>query len=190
MKIKRTIDQVMPIAEMIVDRLTPYCERIEIAGSLRRKAVAVGDIEILAIPKWQTNLFGEEDLTMPSELSSYLNSLMANDKIHHTEKKRWGDKLKSFQVVTSNVRTFQVDLFIQPDPATWGVNMMIRTGSAEFSKKMVTQKNKGGWMPNDMMVRDARLWRDGEALNTDEEWMVFEEMKKEWVEPWLRGHAV
>jgi DNA polymerase/3'-5' exonuclease PolX len=182
MKTKRPFSQVMPIAEKIVDRLTPYCDRIEIAGSLRRQKSEIGDIEIIAIPKRQTDLFGVPDISR-SELDAYLNSLMSGGKIRYTEKKRWGDKLKSFVVSTTDGNEYQIDLFLQPDPATWGVNMMIRTGCADFSKKMVTQRSKGGWMPDDMYVREARLWRDGEALLTSEESMVFAWMNKAWVEP-------
>jgi len=40
----------MKVAEEIVGWLKPYCERIQIAGSLRRKKAEVGDIELLCIP--------------------------------------------------------------------------------------------------------------------------------------------
>ncbi len=43
--------EALKIAEEIVMWLKPYCERIQIAGSLRRKKADVGDIEILCIPK-------------------------------------------------------------------------------------------------------------------------------------------
>jgi DNA polymerase/3'-5' exonuclease PolX len=50
---------VLPIAGRIVEALRPYCERIEIAGSLRREKPMVGDIEIVAIPRRPVDLFGE-----------------------------------------------------------------------------------------------------------------------------------
>ena len=46
------------IAEKVKAELAPHCERIEIAGSLRRKKEFVGDIEIVAIPKdYEIGLF-------------------------------------------------------------------------------------------------------------------------------------
>jgi DNA polymerase/3'-5' exonuclease PolX len=49
-----------PIADRVRDLLAPHCDRIEIAGSIRRQKADVGDIEIVAIPKTVTDgdLFG------------------------------------------------------------------------------------------------------------------------------------
>lgn len=67
----------------------------------------------------------------------------------------------------------QVDLFLQPDPATWGVNMLLRTGSAEFSRKMVTKRSQHGFMPDCYQVRDARVWAGAKLLDTPEEADIF-----------------
>jgi DNA polymerase/3'-5' exonuclease PolX len=56
---KRPYAQMMTIARAVVERLRPACQRIEIAGSLRRHRPMVGDIEICAIPIMPTDLFGE-----------------------------------------------------------------------------------------------------------------------------------
>ena len=47
---KRPYDVMWPIARDLVERLRPFCQRIEIAGSLRRGKAEIGDIEIMAIP--------------------------------------------------------------------------------------------------------------------------------------------
>lgn len=50
--------QALAIAEKVKALLAPHCERIEIAGSIRRKKPDVKDIEIVAIPKpFDTGLF-------------------------------------------------------------------------------------------------------------------------------------
>ena len=51
----------MMLAGKVVDELAPVCERIEIAGSIRRKKPTIGDVEIVCIPKLvtATNLLGE-----------------------------------------------------------------------------------------------------------------------------------
>lgn len=46
---KLPIKDILPIAQTLVERLRPFCQRIEIAGSLRRKRPMIGDIEIFAI---------------------------------------------------------------------------------------------------------------------------------------------
>jgi len=45
------LEEAQVIAEKTKALLAPYCERIEIAGSIRRKKPDVGDIELVAIPK-------------------------------------------------------------------------------------------------------------------------------------------
>jgi DNA polymerase/3'-5' exonuclease PolX len=46
------------IAERVRAELAPHFERIEIAGSIRRRKADVGDIEIVAIPKpYEVGLF-------------------------------------------------------------------------------------------------------------------------------------
>jgi len=40
------------MAEALVELLAPACERIEIAGSVRRKKLNPNDIEIVAVPAW------------------------------------------------------------------------------------------------------------------------------------------
>ena len=55
------------IASKVIERLSSSCVRIEVAGSLRRKAATVGDIEIMVIPE--------------PELYDYLDNLLSQKKI-------------------------------------------------------------------------------------------------------------
>ena len=51
-------EEAIEIAEKVKTLLLPHCERVEIAGSVRRKKTDVKDIEIVAIPKpFDTGLF-------------------------------------------------------------------------------------------------------------------------------------
>ena len=60
------IAQAFNLAEELRIGLAPLCERIEVAGSIRRRRPQVKDIELVAIPKWaevpddsvQPSLFG------------------------------------------------------------------------------------------------------------------------------------
>ena len=174
--LQRPYTQVKRIADMLLERLAPACHRIEIAGSLRRKRPFVGDIEFVAVPILGLDLFKQ-----PTG-DSAVDALLAMWPI---ELKLNGNKQKQFVVTTTAGERFAVDLFLQPDPVTWGINMMIRTGSAEFSKRMVTPQYNGGYMPSDLFVRHARAWRRGEAepLATPEETDVFELWGMEFVPP-------
>lgn len=75
-----------------------------------------------------------------------------------------------------------MDLFL-PSVETWGVLYMIRTGSSEFSRRMVTKKSMGGLMPDDLSVADGRVWRNGAALSLPEEADVFALWQMDFVEP-------
>jgi len=58
--------QALTIAEQCRKALAPYCERIEIAGSIRRGKPQVKDIELVAMPKMvPTGLFGDAMVTDP-----------------------------------------------------------------------------------------------------------------------------
>lgn len=60
MKAKLPLKDAAALALLMVERLKPYCERIEIAGSIRRRKPEIGDIELLAIPKYEeTDTFGK-----------------------------------------------------------------------------------------------------------------------------------
>ncbi len=68
--------------------------------------------------------------------------------------------------------------------------MMLRTGSKEFAHKMVTPKWQGGFKPDGLQVRDARVWRDGVALDTPEEIQVFDLWQMEFIPPEMREERV
>jgi len=61
--------------------------------------------------------------------------------------------------------------------------MMIRTGSAEFAKRMVTTQWHGGLMPDGLSVSGARVWRGTQLLNTPEEGDVFKLWGMTYVKP-------
>jgi DNA polymerase/3'-5' exonuclease PolX len=52
--------QAMTVANTMMARLAGVCDRVEIAGSLRRCKEMVGDIEIVCIPRLQADLLGGE----------------------------------------------------------------------------------------------------------------------------------
>lgn len=163
----------MRTASLLVEKLRPACHRIEIAGSLRRCKPLVSDIEIIAVPVAIPNLIGEPQLK--SELDVLLDDLPVN----FTKR---GTRYQQFWFDGSHL-PFYVDLFLQPDPATWGVNMMLRTGSAEFSHRMVTPQSAGGYKPDGYEVRSARVWHNGATVETPNEEDVFDLWKMPFVDP-------
>lgn len=173
--------EAMKIVDDLYMLLGDHFKRLEIAGSLRRKKVFVGDIELVGIlqPMQDAGLFGFNTI---SPIGAITNSMKAFG--YKTEKA--GEKYIKF--VSS--RKMNVDLFLCT-PETWGCIFMIRTGSAEFTRKMVTRRVFGGWCPNHLGFSEGRLWeyRGAElvALETPEESIVFDELGLTYVPPEFRS---
>lgn len=174
-KIKLPLAQAQPLAEKIRAALAPACRRVEIAGSIRRQKAEIGDIEIVCIPQYAPDLFGDPGQSL---LDLLLVDLLKNERLLPGGAN--GDKYKNFYVPAAD--GLKLDLFIT-SPECWGVIYTIRTGSADFSHKLVTPRKHGGLLPSDLRVADGRIWRGNEALETPEEADVFKAMGMDWIEP-------
>jgi hypothetical protein len=131
------------LAAQLVTALAPGCERIEVAGSLRRYQKTVGDIEFVAIPRLtghtQRDLFGQDVVVERfSQLDVALGDLVKTDKIRREPPPgvdtttAWGERYKKFWLWANATYGFiQVDLFICA-PANFGAIFCIRTGPADF----------------------------------------------------------
>ena len=162
MKIKREYARAAAAAEQLMSEIEPYCERIEVAGSLRRHKPEIGDIEIVAIAKPLLNLFGE-----PTE-GNEIDSWLYQRSIATTKN---GSKYKQFEYEHEGER-YQVDLFLaQPD--NFGLIHMIRTGSAEFSKRMMTAQSYAGYLPAGLRVAEGHCWRNGAMVAVESEADLF-----------------
>lgn len=163
---KVPFEEAKKIADELVVLLGEGFERLEIAGSLRRKKELVGDIELVGIPKpvQVRGLFGTYEVPSIEPIVDLMRSF------GYTVDKA-GDKYLKFVAE----HQMSVDLFLC-GPKTWGCIFMIRTGSAEFTRRMVTRKSYRGWCPDNMQFAIGRLWRDEGALDTPEEEDVFREM--------------
>jgi len=166
-------------AHRLLDLLEPVCERIEIAGSIRRQCLEVGDIELVAIPKSTQDLFGvrEWDTKIIKTRLFDLHSqtlLGSSDRTLFAKAGEWYAQFVAFGM--------KVDLFMTT-PEKWGCIFMIRTGSADFTKKMVKRKVWGGYCPDHLYFKDGRLWDGEEALDTPEEDDVFRELGMAYVKP-------
>lgn len=164
------------IAERFVHQIANYCERIEIAGSLRRKQESVKYIELVAIPKieYSPDLFGN-----PSLPFNLLSDFLRRKKGTPFELIKNGDRYKQLVMAEG----ISVDLFIVLPPAQWGVMYAIHTGPRNFSQWLITKKKYGGAMPSYMRVRKGSLWTRKSVIDTPEEKDYFETIGLAWTEP-------
>lgn len=158
-------------AQAIVDFIKPYCERIEIAGSIRRGKDWIGDIEIVCIPETDTryvptDLFrkplGKDRKERTPEFLSTAGALIA--------KKVKGDLVKGRYVQFKTKEGDTVDLFMAT-PENWGYIFAIRTGSVDFSKMIA-----GRWKQLGYAGQDGMLTKLGKPIPVPEESDLFDRL--------------
>lgn len=153
--------QARAIAERCLCELKPHCERIEIAGSIRRNKEEPKDIEIVSIPKpYDVGLF-------ESGIATVVN--------------RW-EKVKGELPCKYTQRVLpegiKLDLFFAT-PENWGLIFAIRTGSAGFSHKMLAAR----WSAMGYKSEGGMLMRGGESICVREENELFDLLGMKWIEP-------
>lgn len=178
MKTKLSLAKALPLVEKIKEALSPGCERIEEAGSVRRRKPAVGDIELVAIPKLcpeleaQLSLF-DEPAKMVSALDLLLNNLV-RDKDNFRRGDKNGDLHKNFLIeIDEDGTQVGFDLFLTTKEQ-WGYIFALRTGPGEFNQAWVTQQHKGGLLPDRYSFSNGWLHKDGQRILTPEESDVFD----------------
>ncbi len=154
----------LEIAQKIVSELAPHSERLEIAGSIRRKKPEVGDIEVVCIPKpYETGLF-------ESGIACVVN--------------KWG-KVKGTLPCKYTQRMLpegiKLDLFFAEE-GNWGNIFVIRTGSAEYVKMIANR-----WVWWGYKGKDGYLHREGNKYGCKEEKDLFDMLGLEMPEPHLRN---
>ncbi len=167
----------LALAQDIVVNLRPACERIAIAGSLRRRKVDIGDIEIVCIPA--PVLDDALPLFAAVEQHDSLESVLARlAATRGWETLKNGRRFKQYDIGITTL-----DLYITT-PEQWGCIYIIRTGPYEFAKRLVTRKRLGGLCPSHLRFADGRIWSDmGQALDTPTEESVFRALGLEYIEP-------
>jgi hypothetical protein len=206
-----TEKQRIPLAEAdalvaeVLELLRPATEQIAVAGSIRRRRPEVGDIEIVAIPRFDetqepADLFG----TMVTRSVNALDALCARllvDGTFHGRLDKNGRQAIGSKYKRLLFRGFGLDLFCGT-PENWGVLLAIRTGPATFAHAFVTNvghmtrpayagaehKPRPGLLPRGMRVGEGnQLWGpDGRLIETPTEAAFFEAIQQPCLDPWRR----
>ena len=140
------------VADMVIERLKPYCERVIIGGSLRRMKAMVSDIEIIVLPALD-----------------YFQFMAFVDIMNAWEKVRGEPTGKATQrIIYVDGQPYKVDFFIA-QPKNWGWILFLRTGSREFNIAFLQKLKAHG-----ITSKDGFLMRNENPINTYEETDVFE----------------
>ena len=148
----------MPVAENVVALLGPYCERIEIAGSLRRKRPVVHDIDIVAQPR------EGQELAMQMALG-------------FAEEARFAPKIWSLKC-----GGISVDLYLA-GPEQFATLLLVRTGSWKHNIALASRARAMGLA---LKASGDGIFRDEERVAWESEKALFQALGMEYIEPEAR----
>lgn len=163
------LSEAQNIAVDICYKLQPHCDKINIVGSIRRKKPDVKDIEICVLPKLIDLNEGELDL-FGQKLSP---NFAVNDNFETVVK-----SLGKIENGSPNGRYCKIvlpqginlDLFI-PEPADYYRQYAVRTGSAEYSFKVIaTAWRRLGWVVSDLGLRLEKDCIENKQLDGKSKW--------------------
>jgi DNA polymerase/3'-5' exonuclease PolX len=188
---RRPLAAAEAIAAELVGMLRECCARIDVAGSVRRRAAEVGDVELLAEPLVLVQSVGLFDEPSPTDQLAARCELLRvrGDIARELDGRRrpaWGPRHKRFAY-----RGLGVDLFVVKAPAEYGVLLALRTGPALFSRRLVTVRQAGGFLPSWFVVHDGALWYRGRdddqhperRISTPTEQAFFAALGLRWLPP-------
>jgi DNA polymerase (family 10) len=149
------LEQAQKFANQIVELISLFCDRIIVAGSVRRQKSQVRDVDIVLIPK-------------PLLWSRIISTLQ---KKMDAQVLKCGEKVAQLTIDGINV-----DLY-STNSKEWETLLLIRTGSAEHNIKLSIQARKMG-----MKLSHKGLVRDGIIVASTEEG-IFKALGMEYVPP-------
>ena len=139
-------------ANQVLSCLQPHCERIALAGSLRRGASEVKDIDLVCIPKpYQIGLFQDGFASVVNQWPKLKGELPCR----YTQRKLPCDTTLELYMAT---------------PQNYGLILAIRTGSAKY----VYEKLAKRWKRFGYYAKDGRLWYRDKMINIPTEKRLFD----------------
>lgn len=173
-------------AGQFIMQILDVCDKVEIAGSIRRGKQQVHDIEILAMPKFEV----KQEMLLDGVVERKVNllhqrmqQLLRNGTVTADRQRKdrhkdpFGERYYRVNFNPGNLK-IPIDLFVVLPPAQWGTQLVIRTGCAEFSHWIVSLRISHG-----LRFRDGHLERMGQVIDTPTEESVFEALRLPFVPP-------
>jgi DNA polymerase (family X) len=169
------------VADELVAALEPRCERICIAGSLRRGTSTVHDIEILYVPRMgQVRALGElfpRRGSLADELiEQWLTKGVLTKRPNVKGVTSWGAQNKLSTHVPSGI---EVDLFAT-DAERWFMALVVKTGSSDMNIRLAASAKKRGMR---FEAYGVLLGTSGEKIVPHSEREVFERLGVPYREP-------
>ena len=167
------LEKAKAIAEKIKAVLESSCEKVEVAGSIRRQKPEVGDIELLCIPKYIAGV----DM-LDAKIQTMIHFDMLGYRLNKLGRKVYGPKNKLL-VHPSGIG---VDVF-STDEDRWPVALVVRTGGEKTNKRIATAALRKGYRFHAYGLGFSTP--RGEIICRSER-EVFEAVNLPYKEPWER----
>ena len=169
--------QAWEIGMEMVEALSPVCDRIMVAGSVRRHKAEPKDVEIVYIPRMQServDLFSYEDVpATEAMIQELVNRSFWN---FDGRIRRNGPKYKRMvQSPLASGEPVVIELF-RAQADNWGYVLALRTGPGDFNKIWAAHPWDGGCLPADITLKGGYLWCGGKPVATPSEDEFFAEI--------------
>ncbi len=145
------LEDAKAIANKVKDSVSQYCDKIEIAGSIRRQKAKVHDIDFVVVTKSDTEW---------QKIIEELKRLKAKPNCQGTS------IIKA--LLPCQHGFFQID-FYRAQPSTFGILLLIRTGSAEHNIWLAGLAHSKGFQ----LKYSSGLMKDGVSFAGETEESVF-----------------
>lgn len=171
------------VARELVKALDPYCERLIVAGSLRRRKEMVGDVELLYVPKRVTvpvDMFLSTDVqAVDTKLEALILSGVLALRKNVNGSTMWGEHNKLAVHVASGI---PVDLFSVQESG-WFSYLVCRTGGAQNNIRIASAAKSKGWHWDPYRgLKDT----EGNLVKTQSEEEIFALVGLPFLKPWQR----
>lgn len=164
------------VVEDMADLLAPLCQKLEIAGSIRRGKPAVKDAELVVIP-----LPGLLNYTDEMVQRGLIDKALYGD----AQSTRWGNKYRGMLY-----RGMKVELFLA-DEDNWGYQYWLRTGPGDANTFIMSWLK---WRKAPIQARDGDwFWTRSDetvrlAVRSEQE--MFELLGMPFIEPQNRSEGI
>jgi DNA polymerase/3'-5' exonuclease PolX len=170
-------------AERLLKMLAPVCERIEIAGSIRRQKPEVGDIELLLIPRAEMvpdGLFDQKRIDLADvRIEQLLKRGVLEKRLNTAGFPTWGKQNKLAIDVFSGI---PADIFATTIEG-WFRSIVIRTGPKELNIALIQSAAKRGVRVHAYGDCGCEDMRTGKAIPVNSEREFFEICGMPYLEP-------
>lgn len=179
-------DAALDVARELCRALKPATERLIVAGSLRRRADSVGDVEILYIPRTEQRQIDLVTRGPVSLADDVLDALLSDGTLARRLNKNGSATWGAVNKLATHTRSgIPVDFFCTTEAAWWNY-LVCRTGPATSNTRIAIEARMLGYRWNPYGTGFTNL-TDGQhtpAMTSEED--VFRFVHLPYCEPWDR----